>query len=144
MANYSLKTAQKGEEDMLGVVENMKEDYWEESMVGGFSGYVSGGGFSTEGTTGSFTSKIGNTVWRVASLLASEMGAWMGSKAGSVGTGCPTSFVGCTVGAVVSLTTSGITALELAGSLSLSGKGAGVPIISKTSFWRLALEASVG
>lgn len=32
MANYSLKTAQKGEKDMLGVVENMKEDYWEESM----------------------------------------------------------------------------------------------------------------
>ena len=80
----------------------------------------------------------------MASLLASEVGAWMGSKAGSVGTGCPMSSVGCTVDIVVSLTISGTTALELGGSLSLSGKGAGIPIISTTSFWRLALEASVG
>ena len=145
MAHYSLKTAQKQEKDMLGVVETIiKEAHWGESMLGGFSGYVSGGGFSTEGTVGSFASKVGNTVWRVASLLASEVDAWMGSKAGSVGTGCPTSSVGCTVGIVVSLTTSGTTALELGGSLSLSGKGAGIPIISTTSFWRLALEASVG
>ena len=112
--------------------------------MGGFSGYVSGGGFSTEGTSGSFASKVGATVWRVASLLASEVGSWMGSKAGSVGTGCPTSSVGCTVGIVVSLTTSCTTALELGGSLSLSGKGAGISIISTTSFWRLALKASVG
>lgn len=36
MTNYSLKTAQKGEKDMLDVVETIiKEDYWGESMVGG-------------------------------------------------------------------------------------------------------------
>lgn len=36
MANYSLKTAQKGEGHAGCGGENMKEDYWEESMVGGF------------------------------------------------------------------------------------------------------------
>ena len=56
----------------------------------------------------------------MASLLASEVGAWMGSQAGPMGTGCPTSSVGCTVAIVVSWTTSGITVLELGGSLSIS------------------------
>ena len=125
---------------MLGVVETIiKEDYWGESMVGGFSGYISGGDFSVKGTVGSFASKVSNTVWRVASLLASEVGAWMGSKAGSVGTGCPTSFVGCMVGAVVSLTTSGIMTSE-----SLLVKSPGISTTSKTSSWRLVLGVSVG
>ena len=36
MANYSLKTAPKGEKDMLGVMETIiKETYWRESMLGG-------------------------------------------------------------------------------------------------------------
>ena len=125
---------------MLGVVETIiKEDYWGESMVGGFSGYISGGDFSVKGTVGSFASKVSNTVWRVASLLASEVGAWMGSKAGSVGTGCPTSSVGYTVGAVVSLTTSGIMTSE-----SLLVKSPGISTTSKTSSWRLVLGVSVG
>ena len=125
---------------MLGVVETIiKEDYWGESMVGGFSGYISGGDFSVKGTVGSFASKVSNTVWRVASLLASEVGAWMGSKPGSVGTGCPTSSVGYTVGAVVSLTTSGIMTSE-----SLLVKSPGISTTSKTSSWRLVLGVSVG
>ena len=125
---------------MLGVVETIiKEDYWGESMVGGFSGYISGGDFSVKGTVGSCASKVSNTVWRVASLLASEVGAWMGSKAGSVGTGCPTSSVGYTVGAVVSLTTSGIMTSE-----SLLVKSPGISTTSKTSSWRLVLGVSVG
>ena len=41
MANYSLKTAQKGEKDMLDVAETIiKEDCWGESMVRGFSGSI--------------------------------------------------------------------------------------------------------
>lgn len=125
---------------MLGVVETIiKEDYWGESMAGGLSGYISGGGFSTKGTVGSFASKVSNTVWRVASLLASEVGAWMGSKAGSVGTSCPTSSVGYTVGAVVSLTTSDIMTSE-----SLLVKSPGISTTSKTSSWRLVLGVSVG
>ena len=125
---------------MLGVVETIiKEDYWGESMVGGFSGYISGGDLSVKGTVGSLASKVSNTVWRVASLLASEVGAWMGSKPGSVGTGCPTSSVGYTVGAVVSLTTSGIMTSE-----SLLVKSPGISTTSKTSSWRLVLGVSVG
>lgn len=58
-------------------------------------------------------------VWRVASLLASEVGAWMGSETSYVATGCLTSSLGCTVGLVVSLRASAIMDLEPGCSLLL-------------------------
>ena len=97
-----------------------------------------------KGTVGSFASKVSNTILRVASLLVSEVGAWMSSKAGSVGTGCPTSSVGCMVGAVVSLTTSGIMTSESGYSISLLIKSPGISTTSKTSSRRLALGVSMG
>lgn len=73
-------------------------------MVGGFSGYVSGGGFSTEGTAGSFASRIGSLEGGLSVGFRNgcldgfkgwpESGHWLSN-----------SFVGCMVGAVVSLTT---------------------------------------
>lgn len=58
-------------------------------------------------------------VWRVASLLASEVGAWMGSETSYVATGCLTSSLGCMVGLVVFLRASGIMDLEPGCSLLL-------------------------
>ena len=68
----------------------------------------------------------------------------MGSKAGPVDTGCPTSSVDDMVGAVVSLTTSGVMTSESGYFLLLLVKSPGISTTSKTSSWRLTLGVSVG
>lgn len=70
-------------------------------------------------------------VWRVASLLASEVCAWMGSETSYVATGCLTSSLGCVVGLVVSLRASGIMDLKPGCSLLLLVKSSEFLQLSK-------------
>lgn len=60
---------------MLDVVENIREDSWEGSLLEVFSGSVSDSRISKEEIVGLFIFGEGNAVWKVAFLVASHVGS---------------------------------------------------------------------
>lgn len=83
-----------------------------------------------EEIVGLFAFEAGNTVWRVASLVAFQVGVLMGSKA-SEGISCLTlSFAGIS-GFVVSLTGSGFPSVFLGATKNWRGPGCFFMLVGK-------------